>query len=160
MRVYTRSLTGDPKRLQATLAVGTTQAPLAESQVGGATAPATNGFVSAGYVAGTVESAATGGASGDPLAYFDGAGQARFAKLSQAGSATAVQTASTTGTVDVVFDVAFDAAPAVTVSPVQTSVYLAAAVNITTTGFTAQVRRFDNASVTANTVVSWIAHAK
>lgn len=75
-----------------------------------------------------------------------------------AGSAIVPVNASTTGTADVTFPAGrFSSAPRMTASPVGTSVYQVYLSAITATQATLTVRRFDNASSTANVTINWIA---
>lgn len=118
--------------------------------------PPLNGFLEAETPPGQFES--TTKANGTPLWVLKGDGVASIRKMSQAGYATATQSSSTTGTVDVVFKVPFDSPPAVVITPQQTTIHHAGAINITAVGFTIQVRRFDNASASAQVLCSWVAH--
>lgn len=146
-------------RLQQTLAVGVTSiTPLDVLDTGSAAPSGTNEFESADAAAGQAESTASN--ANGPLWVARGDGHFHAWKNSQAGSDTAVQSASTSGFVDVTFDVPFDAAPAVIPGVVDTTVYVASVTNVTAAGCRIVVRRIDNASATANVDVSWIAHAK
>lgn len=78
-------------------------------------------------------------------------------KASVSGTVTITVTAATTGNAAVVFPVGkFAAAPKVTLGVIGSSVFFAATTGgPTTSGFTAQVRKYDGVNVTTSVVVHW-----
>ena len=148
---------GGTIRLQATPTVGVTQVTLNSLDTGSATPPGSNGFDAIAATAGRVESTGEDG-SGVPHTLLEGDGSARIAKLTQAGVANVGVSASSTGFVDVTFEVPFDTVPAV-VGATESSSWFASTSSRTTTGFRLHVRHYENTSTTATLVTSWIATA-
>lgn len=145
------------------MAVGKNQVTISTAPTTGNNPPATSGFLDGvGNTPAKIVSQAKYGIQNRPVLEADGLGRLRAMKTVQSGDATVSfpgTTAPVTNDVVITFAVAFEAAPAITLTlqdvaaPQQTDLSV---LSKSATGFTLRARRSQN---TAPVLVSWIATA-